>query len=86
MSQQRIDEIRRRINTALTPTHLDIEDQSHLHVGHAGAAGGGGHFAITIRADALAGLPTLKKHRMIYDAVGDMMQSDIHALSITVMD
>ena len=84
MSSERVAEIRRRLEDAFAPTLLDIEDQRHLHVGHAGAKSGGGHFAIRVRAAALEGLPRVKQHRMIYEAMGDMMGTEIHALSIQV--
>ncbi len=67
---------------ALAPAHLDIADDSALHAGHAGAKGGGGHYQLTIVSDQFAGKPTLARHRMVYEALADMMQKDIHALSI----
>jgi len=65
----------------LEPQSLAIEDESHLHAGHAGAKEGG-HYKITIVATAFAGHNTVKRHRMIHDAVGDLMRGRIHALSI----
>ncbi|MGB9150327.1 MAG: BolA family protein [Burkholderiales bacterium] len=67
---------------ALAPAQLDIADESAAHAGHAGAKSGGGHFFLTIVSESFAGKPTLARHRMIYDALGDMMQREIHALSI----
>lgn len=67
---------------ALAPVQLDIADESAAHAGHAGAKSGGGHFFLTIVSESFAGKPTLTRHRMIYDALGDMMQREIHALSI----
>ncbi|AFJ03403.1 Cell division protein BolA [Methylophaga frappieri] len=66
---------------ALSPDKLEIIDESHLHAGHAGNTGGG-HFKILIVSEAFTGLLPLKRHRLVFDAVGDMMQSSIHALSI----
>jgi len=84
MSVERVTEIRRRLEAAFEPRILEIEDQSHMHVGHAGAASGGGHFAVRIEAAALAGVNRVKQHRMIYHALGEMMGTEIHALSIEV--
>jgi BolA protein len=82
MSAARVTEIRKRLEAALDPTLLEIEDQSHLHVGHEGAKSGGGHFAVHIQAAALEGLSRIKQHRMIYAALDEMMGAEIHALSI----
>lgn len=77
----RIQRMRERL-TALSPTELVIEDDGHRHVGHAGAADGHGHFRLRIvSADFVDKLP-LARHRAIYAALGDMMQTDIHALRI----
>jgi BolA protein len=67
--------------TALEPQSLAIDDESHLHAGHAGARDGG-HYKITIVAAAFAGQNTVKRHRLIHAAVGDLMRGRIHALSI----
>ncbi len=66
----------------LKPLTLTIQDNSHRHAGHAGAAGGGGHYELTIVAETFRDLPTLARHRMIHDALGPMMHNEIHALSI----
>lgn len=66
----------------LAPLDLRIEDQSAAHAGHAGAAGGGGHYSLRITSPAFSGVGTLARHRIVYDALGDMMQQEIHALSI----
>jgi len=65
----------------LAPQSLAIEDESHRHAGHAGAKEGG-HYKITIVAAAFAGQNTVKRHRLIHAAVGDLMRGRIHALSI----
>jgi BolA protein len=78
----RVQKIRASLEAAFSPQHLVIEDQSHLHAGHAGAATGRGHFRVEIVAEAFAGQPPLARHRRIYEALGDLMQSDIHALSL----
>jgi BolA family transcriptional regulator, general stress-responsive regulator len=68
--------------SGLQPESLDIVDDSAKHAGHAGAASGGGHYQLTIVSQLFAGKPQLARHRLIYQALGDMMQRQIHALSI----
>lgn len=82
MTEHRAAEIRRRIEAALSPTALEIIDESHKHVGHAGARDGRGHFAVKVTSDRFAGLRPLQRHKLVYAAVGDLMDTDIHALSI----
>lgn len=84
MSTDRIELIRARLEPALAPTHLEIIDESHLHVGHAGAKDGRGHFRVRIDSPRFAGLRRLQQHRLVYDALDDLMQTDIHALAIEV--
>ena len=79
---ERPTEIHRRIEQALAPDSLEVIDESHLHVGHPGARDGRGHFRVRIVSDQFVGLPRLARHRRIYRALGTLMQSDIHALSI----
>ncbi len=83
-NNQRIQRIKLCLEKELTPDFLQIEDQSHLHRGHPGAKSGLGHFAITIESDCLTGLSRIKQHQRIYKALGDLMQTDIHALSINI--
>ena len=78
----RVALIRQRLEDALEPSLLDIVDEGHKHVGHSGAADGRGHFSVTIVSEAFVGLSLLERHRLTYDAVGDLMDTDIHALSI----
>ena len=73
----------RSLLAALQPTQLEIDDDSHLHAGHAGTRDGGGHYRIKITSAQFAGKPTLARHRMIYSALGEMMKHEIHALNIT---
>lgn len=76
-------EIRRRL-AALAPLRLDLEDESAKHAGHAGAAPGGNtHWKLTIVSAAFTKTNTVARHRMIYQALGELMQDPIHALSIT---
>ncbi len=66
----------------LQPTCIELIDDSALHAGHAGAKNGGGHYRLSIISNAFAGKSTLARHRLVYDALGDLMQQRIHALSI----
>jgi len=75
------DEIQQRL-AVLAPTQLELIDDSALHAGHAGARAGGKHFRLAIASAAFAGKNTVARHRMIYDALGDLMHRDIHALAI----
>ena len=79
----RIEQIEQRLRAALHPESLDIEDDSHLHAGHAGAQGGAGHYGVMVVSKAFAGLNTVERHRLVYDAVSDMMPTEIHALRIS---
>ena len=78
----RVDRIRDRLQATFSPTRLDVVDDSHRHVGHPSARDGRGHFTVVIVSAKFAGLAKLERHRAVYDAVGDLMASDIHALSI----
>ena len=82
MNPDRIAKLDSRLRQALSIHALEIEDQSHLHAGHAGAKDGKGHFRVAVVADEFAGLAPLKRHRLVYDAVGNLMDTDIHALTI----
>lgn len=82
MNATRLDAIRARITAGLTPLELDLVDESHKHVGHAGARDGRGHFAARIVSAAFEGQPLLARHRLVYAALGELMQTDIHALSL----
>ena len=79
---QRPAAIRAALEAALAPVALEVVDESHKHAGHAGARDGRGHFAVSIVSDAVAGLAPLARHRKVYAALGDLMTTDIHALSI----
>ena len=82
MNAQRVERIRAALQAQLQPVALEIRDDSHRHAGHEGARDGRGHFSVDIVSDAFAGLAPLARHRRVYAALGDMMQSDIHALSV----
>ena len=76
-------EIRQRL-TALDPLALDLIDESARHAGHAGAAPGGQtHWRLSIVSRRFAGQPTVARHRLVYEALGELMQHPIHALAIT---
>jgi BolA protein len=77
--------LRQRLENRFAPTFLDIEDEGHLHAGHAGAADGRGHFRIKIIAAAFRGLAPLARHRLVYAAVADLLETDIHALAIDAL-
>ncbi len=82
MTRERVDVIKTRLHSALKPQSLDVVDDSALHAGHAGAQSGKGHFTVTIVCEQFTGLAPLQRHRMIYRALGETMETDIHALSI----
>ena len=81
----RIPRIRAALQRHLDTDEIQIRDESHLHAGHAGAQTGLGHFHVTIRSTAFDGLTPIKRHRLIYEAMGDLMQTDVHALSIRAL-
>lgn len=80
--EQRVEAIRSAIEQALAPVSLSVEDDSDRHAGHAGARDGRGHFNVDVVSEAFSGLGPLARHRLVYAAVGSLMQSDIHALAI----
>ena len=82
MTVERVEMIRERLTNNLHPTELDIVDESARHAGHAGAASGGGHFIVNISASVFKDKTLIQRHRLVYDAVDDIMHSEIHALSI----
>ena len=82
LAPARIERMRSLLVAALAPTRLDIVDESGHHVGHAGARDGRGHFRVRIVAAAFVGLPLIKRHQRVYAALGELMQSDIHALAL----
>lgn len=78
----RVAVIRAALQVAFAPSELDVVDDSHRHIGHAGAADGHGHFSVRIVSPAFAGMTPLARHRAVYAALGDLMRTDIHALAI----
>ena len=82
MSVERVKKIRQLLEEAFAPESLDVDDDSHMHAGHEGAKGGLGHFSVSIVSAKFNGMRVIARHRAVYDALGDMMQTDIHALAI----
>ena len=81
-NQARVAEIKARLEAALSPESLQVDDESHLHAGHEGAKDGRGHFRVLVISDMFKSQTPIKRHRMIYHAMGELMQTDIHALTI----
>ena len=79
---QRVAAIRAALEAALAPVSLQVEDDSHRHAGHAGAQDGRGHFRVDVVSGSFDGLNPMARHRAVYAAVGELMTTDIHALSI----
>ncbi len=79
----RIATIKKRL-AVLSPSFIEVIDDSHKHIGHEGAKDGHGHFSLTLSSACLKDLSRIQQHQKIYEALGDLMQTDIHALSISV--
>ena len=84
-NNERITAIKRALK-CLEPTILDVKDDSARHRGHAGAQSGKGHFCLKIAAPSLSKSNLLQAHRQIYKAIGSLMETEIHALSITIIE
>ena len=82
MTQDRVTIIEKLLVDAFAPRDMLVKDQSHLHAGHAGAREGKGHFDVTIVSEKFDGVNRIGRHRLVYDALGAFMESDIHALRI----
>ena len=82
LNPERVARITTLLAEALDPVSLEVADDSHKHAGHAGARTGQGHFSVHVVSQAFAGKPPLARHRLVYAALGAMMETDIHALSI----
>lgn len=80
---QRPDAIRKALEAAFSPSALEVVDDSHRHAGHAGARDGRGHFNVVVVSERFGGMLPLARHRAVYAALGELMATDIHALSIT---
>lgn len=77
-----LDELRARLAAGFPDGTIELADDSHLHAGHAGAAGGAGHYSVRIVSARFEGRATVARHRLVYDAVADWMPDRVHALSI----
>ena len=80
MSEKRMKLIRESLEK-LSPSCVEIEDEGHLHVGHAGAKSGG-HFKLSIVSESFRYKTTIERHRIIYKCLGDLMNTEVHAISI----
>lgn len=85
MSNDRPEQIRRELEERFKPEELLVKDQSQLHAGHEGAKDGKGHFDVTIISTAFEGQNRIQRHRMVYDALTELLQTDIHALRIKAL-
>lgn len=81
-STSRVSRIEQALRAALQPEELEIIDEGHLHVGHAGAKDGRGHFRVRMVSDQFIGMAPLARHRAVYAALGQLMDTDIHALAL----
>ena len=78
------DRIRTKL-MSLEPITIELRDESASHVGHAGAASGGGHFELRLVSAQFAGLSKIERHRLVYHLLGDLMQREIHALAMNLL-
>ena len=86
METSTTDTLRRRLEDGCAPVHLDIDDQSSRHAGHAGdRALGGGHYSVVIVSARFERQSLVERHRLVYAAVGDLMQQEVHALSMRTL-
>jgi BolA protein len=85
MSVERVALIRSCLEAAFRPDELEIVDDSRRHAGHAGARDGRGHFNVRIKSQHFSGKRTIERHRMVYAALGSLMQTDIHALGVIAL-
>ena len=86
MKEKRLTQIKEQLTNIFHPKKLIVTDESHCHQGHPGAKGGKGHFAIAIAAKAFNNKTPLERHRLIYEALDDLIKTDIHALKIHAVD
>ena len=82
MTTERIEQLLRE---RLRPTHVELVDESARHAGHAGASSGGGHYRLLVVADVFAGRPLVARHRLVYEALGELVGGAIHALSMRTL-
>lgn len=80
-----VEKITTILRQTLAATHVDVEDESAQHAGHAGAASGGGHYRVTVVSSLFEGKTLVARHRLVYDALVNEMQREIHALALTTL-
>ncbi len=80
-----VDTIKQKLNQSLNPELIEIIDNSAAHAGHAGVQSGGGHYHVTIVADAFTGKSQVQRHQLVYQALSDLMKQEIHALGINAL-
>ena len=85
MTAERVAMIRRKLEAEFEPEELEVVDDSRRHAGHEGARDGRGHFQVRILSRRFAGKRTIERHRMVYAALGPLMQTDIHALGVVAL-
>jgi BolA protein len=85
MTSQRADRIKAMLEQAFSPSEVSVRDDSALHAGHPGAAGGAGHFFVRIESQAFSGRSRLERHRLVYNALAQMLPREIHALNIVAV-
>jgi len=81
-SESRVERIRALVQDRLRPQRLEIRDDSVAHAGHAGAADGKGHFRLLIVADCFSGRTLVQRHRLVHDALAELLRDEIHALAL----
>lgn len=85
LDKLRLNQINKKLSQSFPDAQISLEDESHLHIGHAGAKDGRGHFKLHIISDQFQGLTRVQRHQLVYKTLGEMMESDIHALSVTAV-
>lgn len=80
-----VQQIQDKLTEALTPDQIEVIDNSHAHAGHAGAQSGGGHYQVIIVSKQFEGRSMVQRHQLIYETLGDMMKTQIHALGIDAL-
>lgn len=81
----RIGRMRERLLATFSPLSCQLTDESHLHAGHPGAAGGAGHYRLELVSERFEGVNRIGRHRLVYDCLRDMMPGEIHALTIIAL-
>ncbi len=84
-TNERLEKIRARLIGTFSPLQCQLDDDSAKHAGHAGAASGGGHYRLRLVSAQFEGLNLVRRHRLVYDSVHDMMNTEIHALAMTTL-